>query len=174
MKQGKMLSILDDVLVDLPKLLINKNEWSSLNINDEIPHTQRICRQLGDVRVSLHRIFPSLGKPFFHPHPWPCAMIILKGAYEMGLGYGNTKPPVSSTCILTEGSRYEMVNKNSWHYVRPLKEPVYSVMISGKPWKRAILQNQRALLSPLSKEVFDDLYKTFATLFNVEAHSKEE
>lgn len=167
MKQGEMLNILEDVVTNLPKLLTNKHEWSSLNINDENPKTERIWRQFGDIRINLHRIFPSKRKPFFHPHPWPCSMVILKGEYEMALGYGNKKPPIISTCILTEGSRYEMVKKNAWHYVRPIKEKVYSIMISGAIWKRPILQIQRNL-APLSNEVFDELYEIFTQLIDEE------
>lgn len=164
MKRGEMLNILDDLLGELPSLLSNKNEWSSLNINDETPRTERIWRQCGNVRINLHRIFPSEQKTFFHPHPWPCSMIILKGKYEMALGYGNKKPPIISTCILNEGSKYEMINRNAWHYVRPLKEQVYSVMISGTPWKKPISQNKRPTFDPLSDETFDELYETFCQL----------
>ena len=43
-------------------------------------------------------------------------------------------------------------------------------MISGAPWKKSILQNQRNL-APLSNEVFDDLYKVFTQLIDVEVHN---
>lgn len=67
-----------------------------------MPITEKIWRQHGDIRINLHRILPTTKDVFFHPHPWPCAMIILKGIYEMGMGYGAEvkKPQVISTYIL--------------------------------------------------------------------------
>ena len=65
-------------------------------------------------------------------------MRVVFGTYEMGVGYGvgNLEPPLAATVILSAGSAYEMVDMDAWHYVRPLRSPAYSVMVTGKPWQR--------------------------------------
>lgn len=161
-----MLDILDTTLNKLPNLMTQKSTWESLNINYEAPNVERIWKQYGDIRINLHRIFPST-KNFFHPHPWPCAVVILKGKYEMGLGYGSKRPPVMSRSILNEGSKYEMVHKHAWHYIKPLDEPVYSVMVSGLPWVDVVSQNSNNIsLAPLSNDVFKELFDIFTQLVN--------
>jgi hypothetical protein len=165
LKEKRMLSILERVLNELPDLMAQKESWQSLNVNYETPNVQRIWRQHGDIRINLHRIMPSKEKPFFHPHPWPCSVAILKGAYKMGLGYGNKKPKIISTCVLSQGSKYEMVSKHAWHYIDPINEPVYSIMISGIPWKNPLLKNNSNLaLDRLNSDVFNELFDIFIKL----------
>jgi hypothetical protein len=53
----------------------------------------------------------------------------------MGIGYSehpNITPIISTRLILTAGSYYEMLSPFDWHYVRPIDEPSYSIMLSGK------------------------------------------
>jgi hypothetical protein len=163
-----MLNVLATVLNCLPHLMSDQTKWQHLNINYEIPRTERIWMQYGDIRINLHRIFPSTKKPFFHPHPWPCSMIILDGTYEMGLGYGSKTPQVISTCVLSKGARYEMTSKYAWHYVKPLNgEPVYSIMVSGLPWKNiALSESGSASHTSLNSHIFNELFQIFITLLS--------
>ena len=78
----------------------------------------------------------------------------------MGMGYGDETriPQVISTCILNTGSKYEMVDKHDWHYVKPLKEPVYSIMVSGLPWDGIeASKNISAFFAPLASKTFAEL-----------------
>lgn len=120
--------------------------WQTLDIDYDAPRVERLWRtveyQEGALtgpthyRLYLHRIHPC-ASALWHPHPWPSAIKVLSGRYEMGIGYGvgRADPPAAATVVLTAGSEYEMVDPNGWHYVRPLgPEPSLSLMVSGAPW----------------------------------------
>lgn len=148
----------------LGTLLNSGAEWSTLDINYEKPHVQRVWRAVGDFRVSLHRIFPcEPHECFFHPHPWPSALKIEDGRYQMSIGYGaGLKPKTNITkLILPAGSYYEMTDFDSWHSVRPLDRPVMSLMITGKPWKREMPKSDSIQLSCLTDETRDDIMNFF-------------
>lgn len=157
-----MLSILFDMLYDMPMLLANKSEWNCLNINDEVPNVERIWRQVGEIRVSLHKIYPCKKQPLFHSHPWPSSMAILKGGYETAIGYGKNNPPIIYKGFFTNGTVYEMPDQYTWHYVMPLDEPCYTVMVTGVPWDTS--PSNRNLL-PLNQDIFDSLYSFFEQFF---------
>lgn len=139
-RPGQMLQILynveqawlRDFLADAPE------HWSTLDVDYEPPRVERLWRQVDDtVRVYLHRIHPCK-KALFHPHPWPSAVHVLSGSYEMAIGYGagEAEPAKGATAIFEAGSRYEMIDPDCWHSVRPLGGPSLSVMITDTPWKR--------------------------------------
>lgn len=113
--------------------------WSTLDVDYEPPRVERLWKPLPneDARIYLHRIHPC-EKALFHPHPWPSAVMILSGRYEMGVGFGSgeQEPPVAARTILAAGSCYEMDHPDGWHWVRPIGGPSLSVMITGLPWKR--------------------------------------
>ena len=116
--------------------------WNSLDINYHPPRVERLWTQIGNMRLMVHRIHSVKGKDkkaLFHPHPWPSAVYILSGMYEMGIGYGEgpEPPPVAATVLLTNGSSYSMDDKNGWHYVAPLAQEgmSLSVMLIDSPWE---------------------------------------
>ena len=87
-----MLDVLEAVEQKLPELLRDEAGWNSLFIDYHPPTVERLWRTWGEYRVSLHRIHPcERGTALFHPHPWPSAMRILSGEYEMAVGYGSGK-----------------------------------------------------------------------------------
>ena len=47
-----------------------------------------------------------------------------------------------------------MTDRDAWHYVRPLDEPVHTVMVSGQPWGRTSPGPERTLgpLAPTARE----------------------
>ncbi|MEO6077706.1 MAG: hypothetical protein ABIP54_02880, partial [Candidatus Andersenbacteria bacterium] len=93
----------------------------------------------------------------FHPHPWASTIHVLKNAYEMGLGVGSedTAPPEACRLIITGGAQsyYEMLHINSWHYVRPISFPSWTIMLTGKPWGRPAPKSGKPLLelTPMRK-----------------------
>lgn len=150
LEEKKMLEILDIVEKDvLPELLgltpsdlyENAALWQSMYIDYEKPFVERLWYQLGQVRINLHKIYPcEKGEAFFHPHPWPSAMHIFSGVYETVLGYGtwqDLEPATVFKGMLTGGefSKYEMTHPCAWHYVRPIGGPVFTLMVTGEPWK---------------------------------------
>src|SRR3989338_2335811 len=158
-----MLELLDELKVELPALLVDAGSWQSLRIDYHPPLVNRLWREWRDYRVYLHIIYPcSREEALFHPHPWPSAMEIVSGKYEMTVGYGeeNNPPPVASIIELLEGAKYEMTNINSWHLVRPLDGPSASIMIAGKPWNRQAPKSDRAL-EPLHPQIAKDLLDYF-------------
>ncbi len=117
-----------------------EERWQSMYINYHQPYVMRLWRPWGnDLRIYLHKIYPcTRDKALLHPHPWPSAMKVVSGQYEMGVGYGagNEAPKIASTLTLPAGATYEMTDPDAWHYVRPIGGPAYSLMITGRPWNR--------------------------------------
>lgn len=133
-----MLDILARLERELPRLLVEAT-WNSLEINYHPPFVERLWIPWGDYRVALHRIHTcTADAALFHPHPWPSAMRILDGAYELAIGYGtgSTTPPIAARIIASGDFTYEMTDPDAWHYVRPLGGPAKTIMVTGAPWPR--------------------------------------
>lgn len=161
-----MLKLLYEVEARLPELLQDKSEWQSVYVNYHPPFVERLWRQYGDNRIYLHRIHPCTPEEvLFHPHPWPSAMRVCSGSYEMfiGFGSGTTEPPEESrmSFILKAGSTYNMPHIDTWHSVRPLERPSYSIMVTGKTWVRRSSPKSKNLLSPLNQEQCNGLFSFF-------------
>jgi hypothetical protein len=134
-----MLDVLARAEAELPALLVNAR-WNSLDINYHPPFVERLWLPWQGYRISLHRIHPCApSDALFHPHPWPSAMRILDGDYEMAVGYGagSNAPPVAARLIASGDFRYEMTDPDAWHYVRPIGRPAMTVMVTGAPWQRS-------------------------------------
>ncbi len=162
-----MLEKLKEIEAQLPQLLEKPEIWKSLLIDYHPPVVERLYTQIGELRVSLHCIHPcEQADALVHPHPWPSAILLLTGRYQMGVAYGKgvETPPTASTLVLSPGSSYEMTDPDGWHYVRPLGEPSYSVMVSGKPWNRAMPAEPTQPLKPLSQGRFDEMLAIFKKL----------
>lgn len=161
-----MIEKLLEIEKQMPALFDNPDNWQSLLVDYHPPVVDRLYRDVGDLRVFLHAIYPSEGDSFlFHPHPWPSAMKILFGTYKMDVGYGNgnTPPEVAATMWLNEGCYYEMVNQDAWHSVEPVTPVVYTIMVTGKPWGRVAPKPTKQLfpLAPEVKNPLFDLFKRF-------------
>jgi hypothetical protein len=158
-----MLAVLAEVEGVLPALLQDERVWQNLYIDYHPPTVERLWAAWGDYRVSLHRIHPcEREQALFHPHPWPSAMRVLEGDYEMAVGFGAgpETPPVAALMIVRGDFRYEMTHPDSWHYVRPLGRPTLSVMVTGKPWARDAPKSSRPL-RPLRPEQVAELLRLF-------------
>ena len=137
----KLKQIEDKLLIDL---LAKPAEWHTLLVNYHPPIVERLWAQIGNYRILLHFIHKCEVKDaLFHPHPWPSAMHVINGKYEMGLGFGPgiIEPPVMCTLLLENGGAYyDMTHIDGWHYVRPVEGVCATVMLIGKPWEREQLE----------------------------------
>lgn len=150
----------------LPVLMQNLDDWASLDVDYEPPRVERLWRFLEDgSRLYLHRIHPC-EKALFHPHPWPSAIKVVSGAYEMGVGSSASadEPAEAMTLLLRADSAYEMIEPNGWHYVRPVDTSSLSLMITGAPWaaKHPGLKGPKGKpLEPLSRAAKAALFVAF-------------
>jgi hypothetical protein len=142
-----MLDILHAAEKDLPRLLASAEGWRSYKLDDHLPFVDRMLREYRDGKLYLHRIHAcAAGVALYHPHPWPSAMRILEGTYEMVLGHGagdRAPPPVAARLIASGAFEYEMTDPNAWHSVRPIGAPAMTVMVTGPRWDRPPSQSDR-------------------------------
>lgn len=163
-----MLTVLYEIEHQLPKLLKDRSHWQSVLVDYHAPFVERLWMPVGSYRVYLHKIYPcDASQALFHPHPWPSAMRIVDGEYEMSVGYGKGMivPPTAATMILSTGSCYEMIDPDGWHYVRPLGKPTLSLMVTGTPWKRESHKSTKQLY-PLAENVAEELLRGFSSYYH--------
>lgn len=160
-----MLAVLEEALERLPAWL-QDGAWESLDIDYHPPRVERLYRPWGERRVYLHALHPCAeSEALFHPHPWPSAMRVLEGRYEMGLGHGagEQPPPIAARLVAEGPMSYEMTDPDAWHYVRPLGGLAWTVMVTGRPWERSSPRSPRPL-SPLPRARADELLAHFQAL----------
>ena len=158
-----MLDVLAQLEQALPAMLMDESIWQSLYVDYHPPTVERLWTPWREYRAFLHRIHPcAREQALFHPHPWPSAMRVLEGEYEMAVGFGPgmDEPPVAALMVSRGDFRYEMTHPDSWHYVRPLGRPTLSVMVTGKPWARDAPKSSRPL-RPLRPEQVAELLRLF-------------
>jgi hypothetical protein len=157
----------------LPDLLRDKDKiWKTVDVIYHPPHVERCWMQLEDVRLFLHCIHPEEDamKCLWHPHDWPSAMKIVSGTYAHDIaisqGYDDFRfkdltPEVTDWLArseVTAGTYYEMSHPMAWHRVRPIGQPVYSLMIAGPLYEepepsRKPLEKQPPLSSERKKHL---------------------
>lgn len=159
--------LLQEAEADLPRLLQDEEGWHTLDVNYEPPHVERLWRPYGDeCRLYLHRIHPC-EVALLHPHPWPSAVRVVSGRYEMGVGWSpsDIPPKLAAKIVLRPNSSYVMDDPNGWHYVKPLGEPSLSVMVTGKPWTRWSPKSDFKL-GPLTADVKRKLLDRFTRAYD--------
>lgn len=161
-----MIKILKEIESNLSSLIqdaINNNTLKTKYIDYHDPYVSRIYFPYGKYRIFLHKIHPckSSTDALYHPHPWVSAVKICKGSYEMGIGHSSTTdiPETDCTVILSEGSYYEMLNPDAWHYVFSDKDVVYTLMVTGEPNGRKMPIEPTKEFNELPKEEIDDILK---------------
>lgn len=167
-----MLKVLYGFETLLPELLFDEEGWKGVHVDSLLPELRRLWRQLGEYRIYLHRFTPcEQGDEFLHPHPWPMAVRILSGAYEMRLGAGadpHAPAPIVATVVMGPGCVYEMTLPEGQHAVRPLgAEPIYSFMVAGPAvWA----QNRIPPPVPPREPVAEDRAEMFAFFRRAYSH----
>ena len=166
-ERGFLLGQLKRIEKILPELLKCPDEWKTIDVTYHLPRVERVYIDHGEWRVSLHCIHPCLREEaLYHPHPWPSAMRVLSGIYEMGTGYGKGKVLEHEVQVteLAAGSAYEMHHPDAWHDVIPLGEPCMTLMITGKPWDR-ITPRSNEKLGPLTEKRKKEIMDFFAEYY---------
>lgn len=162
-----MLKLLSQAERELPHLLESAGGWTSLRVDYHPPFVDRLWRPWGEGhRLSLHRIHPCRPEEaLFHPHPWPSAMRILAGSYEMGVGHGpgDRPPPIAARVIARGDLRYEMTDPDAWHYVCPIDGVAWTIMLSGRPWARPSPRSDQPL-SPLPPAEMEEMLARYREL----------
>ncbi len=164
-----MIDILKDIEKTLPAILCYPTLWNSLDVDYHPPIVKRVWTQIDDEhRLYLHEIHPcEREEALFHAHPWKSAVHVLpigNGIYEHGVGMRNTyqvgfmsKPRITfDICAMQQvygEMYYQMTEKNAAHYVRPIGEPVYTLMLTGKAiWKEENKTNVTKKLEALAED----------------------
>jgi len=66
---------------------------------------------------------------------------------------------------VTGNMYYEMIHVECTHYVRPINNPVYTVMLSGPAlWTENSIKSDK-VLNPLKSERVDEILKIFKNYF---------
>lgn len=176
-----MLEKLHDAIEELPYLMEDKSRWNSLHVTYAQPRVERLWTQFGENRILLHRIYPcEQWEALYHAHPWPSAVRVVRGKYEMGLASFDVGAgiidyddwhhgPTEATLVLTKGCEYEMINRTGWHYVRPVDGPCDTIMVVGPPFKNP-MTGQDSIpdkkQNPLIPTRFDELFNEWKMKFD--------
>lgn len=168
MQNLNWFDLLQEIKKQIP-LWLESKEWNSLLVDYHPPIVKRLWLPYKDYRVSLHEIDAcSTEEALWHAHPWPSIIEVLEGTYRMDLGYSDSdKAPQDIVCkqIITKGCQYVMDSPNGWHFVSPLTEKSYSIMVTGKPWKNSAPKPTKELTALTAQEV-DRLKLKFANLLS--------
>lgn len=168
-----MISELKSIIKDerFKTLLNNPAIWESIDVDYNTPRVERVWMTINDKRLCLHVIHPCKeNEAFLHSHVWESAMYVLPigGLYEHTLGYRLEKwdePEIVCKQIVEGGMYYEMLNPAGIHSVRPIAQPVFSIMLSGKPiWKENYGTIDKKLVS-LSDERKKEILLIFKNYF---------
>lgn len=152
----------------LAELYADASVWTGLSIDYHPPRVERLQATLPNGhRIALHRLHPcEPDRALWHSHPWPAAVQILAGTYEHCTGFVDRHGlHCNARSIIGAGVSYEIVDPLAWHSVRPISEPVYSVMLTGKPWPDAKHSAPKpAPQRPLTTNEVDELRMFFDEL----------
>ncbi len=166
-----MIEKLLEIEKNLRDILL-RSEIHTMFIDYHKPYVKRIWVQHDDLRIYLHEIDPcgESSEALYHPHPWKSAVKILKGHYEMGIGHSSTDEIPKTDCklILPQGSVYEMIEEDAWHYVNPLDGPIFSLMITGERNQRKMPVEPMKEFRKLTDDEFEKMILTLDDICNWE------
>lgn len=113
-------------------LLCENSVWKSKDINQTMPHTERLWCQLGNYRIYLHFIHPCAKEDVvFFQNNFPSAVHVIDGEYRLEISSDEHSEVFSK--IIAQGSMYYEVPKEKWIYIRPTAGVCSSVMITMEP-----------------------------------------
>jgi len=159
----------------LLEILSNPENLKTLDVDYHPPRVERLWAQVDEHhRIYFHLIHPcKREEALYHPHPWPSAMHLLSGGYEMGLSCGEVGEGGHevSKLLLPAGTYYEMLDTEGWHYVRPVNEICASVMLTGKPWDKWQDKKSSKKLEAITLERAEEIRIWFWEFYRLGHHS---
>ena len=179
-----MIEILKQIeRVDILGILSNLDNFKSVDVDYHPPRVERIWTQIREHRLSFHYLHPCAeGEALYHPHPWKSAIHQLDGEYETGITYSEnldfhldnntgkhnqSLKQIEGIKIIVKGGMYcEMLNKNAFHYVRPITL-CRSVMLMGEQFetiKNPATKNLEPLTGQRMNEIRLWFYDYYANL----------
>lgn len=165
-----MLNKLFEIEKELPTILRNAEfKMASMFIDYHPPIVERIWFQFNKYRVLLHKIHQAeMCDPLFHPHPRESAVRLIKGSYKMGIGHSPSDeiPPIDCYLHLAPGTCYEMSEPDGWHYVNPIDDYVYSLMITGEKFARKMPLEPDKPFRELTETEILDIMAVFKNYYN--------
>ena len=100
-----------------------------------------------------------------HVHPWPLAVHVLEGSYQMDFGPGAADVlELTDSNLIQAGDRY-VIAPDVWHSVRPVSEETYSIAIRPKadPQERRV-SNPLARVQSLDTSIREALLAYFSKI----------
>lgn len=170
------IRVLKDIELIIPDLLKDPSLWKTLDVDYYPPRVERLYTTYGEYRIFLHTIHSTISgeKVLYHKHRWPAVFKQLKGSYEMGITYSEKEVnseeaynlPDIAKFRMVERSYYEMTQTDCLHYVKPISEVSYSIMLTNDLYPEAIFRKEvlDKSLKELSLERKNELLITFKSL----------
>lgn len=164
----------------LPGMLLDKDRWTSLNIDYHPPRVERLWTEYMGMRVHLHVIHRTTEPCLLHKHRGPAVIKQVAGEYEMGVTYSETEVgpdaelPMLARFVVGAGTYYEMPNTDALHYVRPLTKTSHSVMITRElfPEAKERKESLDRTLESLSETRVSQILREFTNHIATAAASK--
>lgn len=185
------------ILTQTKQLLTDPTiKWKSYDVDWVYPREARLWTEIetfsGTIRVTYQKFYPIdindnnqmfIDSLYYHNHPWPKEMYIVKGDVKHGISttnnplyymrHSNTNEKImqndlinNELAVLYHGkdSYFSFDNIKTWHYLKPLyQQPVYSIMITYEPW----IKGPKAphVIKEVSSEEINDIKKTMLEWF---------
>ena len=157
-----MLKLLKKALEELPDLMKDPEQWTSLDI-DCSPKTRRVWTVWNNNKIMLERFGPcGPGEARYRPNPGPSATVIMRGQCEVGIGFSSEardEAPIISRTLAGGGECFEMPASDTWHYIRPTQE-TFAITVMGTAWGCG--PEFKENFSPLDEETKEDVIFTFS------------
>lgn len=169
-RKGDMLNILSSTEKYLSEWLLHPDKWASLLIDHEEPILERLWRRITfnrhPYRLCLHRLRAAhqQAESFYHNHPWPLAVKVIAGSYEMIYGFGE-KPSQTTKIILKAGDAYEMIDPQMGHAIKPLVDNSLTLMLIGSSWSKS-RESLTTTFKPLAPSKKDKILKLFQNFYS--------
>lgn len=153
-----ILKLKDVIDNDIKGLLNSESCWDSLIIEAFPPVIHRLSYKIDEnLTIFLHKLFNTNGqKALMHSHSWDFAIKVLKGGYEMGVGFSNDRniiPEANYVSYVKDGDIYSMTDEKIFHYTKPILNDVsYSIMVVGpRKRERKALNNNKLTKDQVKK-----------------------
>lgn len=156
------IKVLQDLEPAIIELLDKPEVWKTLDVDYFPPRVERLYTVYNGFRIFLHVIHQTDGTCLYHKHRWAAAFKQVNGSYEMGITYSEKElnseeahaMPDVAKFVISRGNYYEMTQTDCMHYVKPISDKSYSIMLTKDLYPEAEFRKESLTkeLSELSIE----------------------